>query len=235
MQNRFIYNNEVNMTFRSYVSKVLLFVAAGLLVSTLFALLTGRYLLVILATLGNFGVFALFLPIILELVVAIYFSRRLMTMKKSTAYLCYFIYSALTGMSFSYILLAYNVGDVALAFGSTTLLFVCMSIIGFTTKIDLSKYSNYLFFGLFGIIIASLINMFVRSSSFDLLISYAAVIIFLVLIAFDMQKLRYLYNEGLADSELYEKLLIYGSFQLYLDFINIFIRLLDIFSRRRKN
>ena len=236
MQNRFIYNNDVNMTFRSYISKVFLFVAAGLLVSTLFALLVGRYFLVLIYALGSFGTLGLFLPIILELVVAIYFSRRLLTMKKTTAYICYFLYSALTGLSLSFILMLYDIQSIGFAFASTTLLFVCMSIIGHTTKIDLSRFTNYLFFGLLGIIIVTLLNSFIfKSAGLDLFVSYIAVIIFLVLIAFDMQRLRYLYNEGLADGELYEKLLIYGSFQLYLDFINLFLRLLDIFSRRRKN
>lgn len=235
MQSKFIYNTEVNMTFRSYVSKVFLFVAAGLLVSTLAALLVGRFFIVLVYSLGAFGTIGLFLPIILELVVAVYFSKRLLTMKKTTAYICYFLYSALTGLSLSFILMLYDIQSIAFAFASTTLLFVCMSIIGFATKIDLSKISNYIFFGLFGIIITSLINMFIGSSTVDLFISYAAVIIFLVLIAYDMQNLRYLYNEGLASSDLYSKLLIYGSFQLYLDFINIFIRLLQIFSRRRNN
>lgn len=232
MQSKFIYNTDVNMTFKLYVSKVFLYVAAGLLVSAIAAFFLGPLFLVFAVQLGGIGAFLLYVPIILELAVAFYFSGRLLMMKKSTAYICYFLYSTLTGITLSFILLQYSIQTTAFAFGSTALLFICMAIIGLTTNIDLSKTRNYISFGLMGIIIASLINMFIGSSTADLIISYVAVIIFLVLIAFDMQNLRYLYNEGLTSSDLYSKLLIYGSFQLYLDFINIFLRLLRIFSRR---
>ena len=234
MQNRVIYNNDgSNMTFRSYVSKVFVYVALGLLVSGVFSFIIGTNVQV-LSFMLSFGIVGVFLPLILEIVIAIYFSKRLMTMSKQTAYICYFLYSALTGISFSYIFMVYSGADIMFAFASTTVLFVCMSILGRNTSLDLTKASNYLFYGLLGIIISTLLNMLLfKSSTFDLIISYAAVIIFLVLIAYDMQKLRDLYNHGMSDGELYEKLLIFGSFQLYLDFINLFIRILQIFSRRR--
>lgn len=237
MQNKIIYNNNgTDMTFKSYMSKVFIYVALGLLLSGLCAFIIGMNYNIIIDTLGVFGVLGIFLPIILEFVVAIYFSSKLMTMSKQTAYICFFLYSILTGISFSYIFVIYSIGNITFAFASTTMLFICMSIIGNNTKLDLTKASSYLFYGLLGIIISSLLNVLIfKSSTMDLFISYAAVIIFLVLIAYDMQRLRNLYNQGLSDNDLYEKLLIFGSFQLYLDFINLFIRILQIFSRRKRD
>ena len=237
MQNKVIYdNNGSNLTFQSYMSKVFAIVGLGLLVSGVVAFAIGMNYITVLNFLGAFGILGVFLPIILEFVVVIYFSRRLMTMSKQTAYICFFLYSLLTGISFAYIFAVYSIGNIAFAFASTTMLFICMSILGKNTSLDLSKASSYLFYGLLGIIISSLLNVLIfKSSTMDLIISYVAVIIFLVLIAYDMQRLRTLYDQGMYDSELNEKLLIFGSFQLYLDFINLFIRILQIFSRRRND
>lgn len=228
MQNRVIFNNDYNMTFKAYVSKVCASVASGLLVSGVVAYFARNLIFL-------FGGAGVFLPLIIELIIAIYFSRRLMTMSKTTAYVCFYLYSFLTGLSLSNIFLVYSGADLTFAFVSTTMLFICMSIIGNNTSLDLTKFSSYLFFGLIGIIIATILNFFIKSSAMDLIISYVAVIIFLVLIAYDMQMLRNLYNNGLSDGELYDKLLIFGAFQLYLDFINLFLRILQIFSNRKRN
>ena len=228
MQNRVIYNNDYNMTFKAYVSKVYASVASGLLVSGVVAYFARNLIY-------SFGTIGIFLPLIIELIIAIYFSRRLMTMSKTSAYVCFYLYSILTGLSLSYIFLVYSDADLTFAFVSTTILFICMSIIGNNTNLDLTKFSSYLFYGLIGIIIATILNFFLRSGALNLIVSYIAVIIFLVLIAYDMQMLRNLYNNGLNDGELYDKLLIFGAFQLYLDFINLFLRILQIFSNRRRN
>lgn len=226
MQNKVIFDNNYNMTFKSYVSKVFGYVGCGLLISAISAFVSRNFIF-------SFG-FLSFLPIILEFVIAIYFSRRIMTMSKGMAYGCFILYSVLTGVSLSYIFFAFSLSDITFAFVSTTVLFVCMSIIGNNTNFDLTKISNYLYIGLIGIIISTLLNVLIfKSSSFDLFVSYIAVVIFLGLIAYDMQMLRNLYNNGLSDGDLYDKLLIFGSFQLYLDFINLFLRILQVFSRRR--
>ena len=237
MQNKVIYdNNGLNLSFKSYVSKVFGFVALGLLVSAGISFLVALKFDVVFGALYSFGTLGLLLPAILEIVVALYFTARLMTMRKSTAYICYFLYAVLTGLTFSTIFFSFTLSDITFAFVSTTVLFICMAVLGNNTNIDLTKASSYLSIGLISIIISTLLNMLIfKSSTFDLIISYVAVIIFLVLIAYDMQKLRNLYNAGLNDGALYEKLLIFGSFQLYLDFINLFLRILSIFSRRRRD
>lgn len=235
MQNKFVFNNNsANMTFSSYMSKVFIYVALGLLVSGGISYLIGNNTQLLITILSTFGGYSLFIIAIAEIAVAIFFSSKLMTMSKSTAYICYFLYAALTGLTFSTIFAIYSIVNITMAFISTTGLFICMAVFGNSTSLNLSKASSYLSFGLIGIIIATLLNTLIfKSSTADLLISYVAIIIFLVLIAYDTQKLRSLYNSGLSDGDLYEKLLIFGSFQLYLDFINIFLRLLQIFSRRR--
>ena len=237
MQNKVIYDNSgLNLSFKSYMTKVFVYVSLGLLVSTLVSFLVALNLETVFGVLGSFGTLGFLLPAILEIVVAIYFSSRLMSMKKSTAYICYFLYAVLTGLTFSTIFFSFTLSDITFAFVSTTVLFICMAVLGNNTNIDLTRASGYLSIGLISIIISTLLNMLIfKSSTFDLIISYVAVIIFLVLIAYDMQKLRNLYNAGLNDGALYEKLLIFGSFQLYLDFINLFLRILSIFSRRRRD
>lgn len=234
MQNKVIFNNDgTNMTFRSYVSKVFVYVALGLLVSGVFSFIIGtnEQILYFIYSIPIFGVF---FPMIVEIAIAIYFSRRLITMSKQTAYVCYFLYSILTGVSLASIFSIYRSTEIMFAFASTAVLFICMSILGRNTNLDLTKASSYLSFGLIGIIIATALNLFIfKSSSLDLIISYIAIIIFLVLIAYDMQKLRNLYNSGMSDGDLYDKLLIFGSFQLYLDFVNLFLQILRVFSKRR--
>lgn len=231
MQNKVIFNNDgTNMTFRSYVSKVFVYVALGLLISGVFSFVIASRIEILF----SFGLIGVFLPMILEIVIAVYFTSKLMTMSKQTAYICYFLYSVLTGISLSTIFVVYSIGNIMFAFASTSVLFVCMAVLGNNTAFDLTKASSYLSFGLIGIIIATLLNLLIfKSSSLDLIISYIATIIFLVLIAYDMQKLRNLYNNGMSDGDLYDKLLIFGSFQLYLDFINLFLRILQVFSRRK--
>lgn len=234
MQNKVIYDNSgINLSFKSYVSKVFGFVALGLLISGVISYFTATNFQVLAFILGPLGTIIL---VIAELGIAIFFSARLMSMNKRTAYICYFLYSILTGLSLSFIFAAYDIKSITFAFVSTTVLFICMAILGHNTNLDLTKASSYLFGGLISIIISTLLNVLIfKSSTFDLIISYVAVIIFLVLIAYHMQKLRNLYNAGLNDGELYEKLLILGSFQLYLDFINLFLQILSIFSRRRRD
>ena len=218
-------------TFRDYLNKTFIVIAIGLLISAGFALIASFLFRMIPAgmILG-----AVIVSVLAELGIAVFFSARLTKMEKQTAWLCYFIYCMVTGISLSFLLLAYTATSVVMAFVSTAVLFGCMAIIGYTTKVDLRKFGNLFFVGLLAIIIITLVNAFlIRSDMLSLLVCYLGILIFLGLIAFDLQKLRDLYNSGLADSTMAEKLLVYGAFELYLDFINLFIRLLQIFGRRR--
>lgn len=224
------------LTFSDYLNKTFVTLGAGLAISTIIALLVSNNIYYILYALGGFGTFLMLGVIVGELGVAIYFSRRLPSMSKSTAWACYIVYAVLTGLSLSTIFAVYDLGSIVFALASTCILFVCMSIIGSTTKIDFSNYRSLFATGLIAMIIISLLNGLLFHFYFlDLIMMYIGVIIFLGLIAYDIQKLRDLYSSSFYDSEMGEKMMIYGAFELYLDFINLFIRILQIFGRRRRD
>lgn len=225
------YSNSIS--FKDYMSKTYSVVALGLFVSTLVSVGVSALCKISYAFLSFVAISSLIM-LIAEIGIAIYFTAKLPTMSKNTAYTCYFLYSFVTGFTLGTVLLSYTAGSVVMAFATTTILFVCMAIIGKTTNIDLTKISSFVFPGLSVLIIVSILNTLIfHSSTTDLLITYAMVIIFLVLIAMDVQRLRSFYSAGLYDSEMQEKMMVMGAFQLYLDFINLFLRILSIFGKRR--
>lgn len=165
--------------------------------------------------------------VIAELVVVIVLSARIRKMKSMTAKILFCLYSFLTGLTFSSIFVVYNLTSIVYVFGITSLIFLIFALIGYFTKIDLTKIGVYLFMILFGVIICSLINMFIGSETFDLGITVVCLIVFIAYIAYDIQVIkRNLYLIGEEDN-----LAIYGALQLYLDFINIFLKLLRLFGR----
>lgn len=140
-------------------------------------------------------------------------------------------YAIINGISFSFIFLIYNIGSIINVFLSTTALFAVMAIAGYTTKTDLTKLGSLLMIGVIGIVIASLINMFMRSAGFDYLISILGVVIFTGLTAYDVQKIKMIGHE--ANGAQTAKLGIIGALTLYLDFINLFLFLLRLFGGKR--
>ena len=164
--------------------------------------------------------------VVVELLLAIFLSARIHKMSPTTARICYLLYTFLTGLTFSSVFIVYKLESILLVFGITSLLFLVFALIGKTTKIDLSKLGTYLLMMLLGIIICSIINIFLGNSTFDLVISCISIIIFLGYIAYDVQKIKRL-NGFLAE----DNLAVIGAFELYLDFINIFIDLLRLFGK----
>lgn len=143
------------------------------------------------------------------------------------------LYSAVTGISFTFILLAYTASSVLGVFLTSSLVFGIMAVAGYTTKTDLTKFGSLMIMGLFGIIIASVVNIFLHSSGLDMIISYVGVAVFVGLTAYDVQKLKRIgagleYGDASA-----KKMALMGGLTLYLDFINLFLMLLRIFGRRR--
>lgn len=140
-------------------------------------------------------------------------------------------YSVVNGISFSFIFLVYSLGSILNVFLSTTALFAVMAIAGYTTKTDLTKLGSILMIGVIGIVIASLINLFMHSAGFDYLISILGVVIFTGLTAYDVQKIKNIgYEANGSDTA---KLGIIGALTLYLDFINLFLFLLRLFGGRK--
>ncbi len=172
--------------------------------------------------------------LIAELILVIVLAAAIWRLSFGAAALLFVLYAGLTGITLSGIVLYYDLGTLTQAFLSAAALFAVMSIVGLTTKADLSKLGTYLIIGLFGIIIAMFINFFFRSSAFEFIISIIGVIIFTGLTAYDTQKIARLAADPRIEgegSQLAGKLSILGALSLYLDFLNLFLFLLRIFGR----
>ncbi len=167
--------------------------------------------------------------VIAELIVVIVLSARIRKMQPTTAKILFCLYSFLTGLTFSSVFVVYHLMSIMYIFGITALIFLIFAAIGYFTKIDLTKIGIYLFMALLGIIICSIVNMFIGSETFNLTLVIICLIVFIVYIAYDVQVIkRNLYQ---IDQE--DNLAIYGALQLYLDFINIFLRLLQLFGNSK--
>lgn len=176
--------------------------------------------------------------IVAELGAVIFLSARVERMSSATAIGCFLLYSALTGITFSTIVVAYAGTDIiSKAFVSAAAVFAGASIYGVFTKREIRRWGNMLFGALFGIIIASLLNIIFKSSLIDFGISIGGVIIFTGLTAWDTNKIVRLnraYGDSMTTEEL-TKISIMGALDLYLDFINIFLYLVKLFARSRDN
>lgn len=144
----------------------------------------------------------------------------------------FIVYALINGISLGFIFYVYEIGSIFKAFISASALFGVMAIAGYTTKTDLTSLGRILFFGLIGIIIASLINFFTKSSTMDYIISILGVIIFTGLTAYDVQKIKALSYQS-DGSVVYRKLGIMGALNLYLDFLNLFLYLLRLFGSKK--
>lgn len=142
------------------------------------------------------------------------------------------IFSALMGVSLTTIFWVYSTMSVVKTFLITAGTFAGMSLYGYTTGRDLTKFGSFLFMGLWGLILATIVNFFVKSSSFDLTLSVIGVLLFVGLTAYDTWKIRRIYNENDSENVLTSKA-IFGAVDLYLDFINLFLYLLRFFGSRR--
>ena len=166
--------------------------------------------------------------VIAELILAGVLSIRIGKMKGITATCLYLFYTFLTGLTLSLIFVAYEMSSIIIVFLVTALLFGIFALIGKFTKIDLSKFGTYLFMGLIGILILYLINIFIANGTINIIGCILGIIIFLGYVAFDIQ--RILKSEGTLENR---NLAIIGAFSLYLDFINIFIDLLNLFGNSK--
>ncbi len=151
----------------------------------------------------------------------------------STLVLIFIAYSILMGMSLSFIFLIYTLPSIAKTFVITAAMFGFMGVLGYTTKTDLTKFGSIMMMGLVGLIIASVVNMFMQSATMEYVISFIGVLVFTGLTAYDVQKLKRIGNTLSMDSEVARKLTIMGALTLYLDFINLFLFLLRFFGGRK--
>jgi uncharacterized protein len=156
----------------------------------------------------------------------IYLSARVMKMKPATARMWFFAFAAVMGLSLSYIFLVYTGASIAKVFFITAASFGALSLWGYTTKKNLSGMGSFMMMGLFGIIIAMVVNIFLKSTAMDFAISAIGVVIFAGLTAWDTQRLKHSYYEIGANAEMAGRVAIMGALSLYLDFLNLFLFML---------
>ena len=227
---------------RAYMLKVYNYMATGVLLTGIVALISFKISVVTDASgaivsfteFGNALFFSGFkwLVMLAPLGIVFYMSFGINKMSSSKAQTVFWIFAALMGLSLSWILLVYTGKSVARVFFITSATFGAMRLYGYTTKRDLTKLGSFLMMGLIGIIIASLINIFMKSSMMYFVISILGVLIFVGLTAYDTQKIKNMYLAS-DSGELMGKKAVMGALTLYLDFINLFIMLLRLFGQRR--
>ncbi len=169
---------------------------------------------------------------IAELILVITVSSAINRLSLSVATLLFVLYSVLNGALFSSIFLVYTASSIATVFFITAGTFAAMALIGYTTKTDLSSMGKILLMALIGMIIATVVNLFVKSTGIDLIISYIGVLVFVGLTAYDSQKIKQMLLQTPDAGEGAQKVALLGALSLYLDFINLFLYLLRIFGRR---
>ena len=214
-----------------FIHRTYAWMTAGLLVTSIIAYMISASQVLSAFFLGNPIVF--YGAIVLELAVVFYFSFRVQKMSSASAGIIFIVYSLLNGITFALLFLLYTASSIALTFIVTAGVFGLMSLYGYLTKRDLTTAGNIALMALIGIIVASVVNFFLNSIAIYWITTYAGVLIFVVLIARDTQKLRKLYTLGESTLGGERKEAIVGALTLYLDFINLFIDLLRIFGRRR--
>ena len=223
------YPLEGGIDLQSIMRQVYIWMGLGMLLTAFVAYITVSTSLINLAA----NPVILVIAIIAEfgLVIAINFAFQ--KISSGVAATLFFAYAALNGFTLSIVLLAFSAASVFVAFAATAALFGAMSIIGYTTKVDLSKMGTYLMMGIIGLVIAMVVNMFVNSGPLDTLISMAGVLIFTALTAYDTQRIGRMAAGMSMNGESAAKFGIFGALKLYLDFINMFLFMLRLVGRRR--
>ena len=232
----------IDQGLRSYMLKVYNYMASGVLLTGVVALFLFKMSVVTgpngeilsLPNLGNsmYNSGLAWIIMLAPLGVVFYMSFGIAKMSASKAQTVFWIFAGLMGASLSSIFLAYTGTSITRVFFITAGTFGAMSIYGYTTKRDLTKLGSFLFMGLIGIIIASLVNIFLKSSMMYFIISIIGVLVFVGLTAYDTQKIKNMYLAS-DSGELIGKKAVMGALTLYLDFINLFIMLLRLFGQRR--
>ena len=172
--------------------------------------------------------------LIAEVALVWYLSARIYKMSFTTATILFIVYSILNGVTLSILLLVYTASSIATTFFVTAGTFGTMAIFGYITKKDLTRIGSLCIMGVIGIIIASLVNLFLQNSMMDMGISYIGVLLFVGLTAYDSQKIkRLLSGDDIEVNEVTQKIALMGAMTLYLDFINLFIYLLRILGDRK--
>jgi len=212
--------------FSNFMQRVYQWMALGLGLTGLISFLTIQS-----AGLLKFLVHGgLWLFLIVELVVVFWLSASIKKISAQAAALGFFVYATLNGITISTLLLVYTAASVSLTFFITAMTFAGVSLYGWVTKQNLASIGSFCFMALIGLIIATIVNMFFHSTMMNLILSYIGIAVFIGLTAYDTQRLKAI-HQNMSNAP--EQLAIFGALMLYLDFINMFLWLLQIFGRRR--
>lgn len=237
MRNEIEFQNQViqsvNTAYRTLMGKVYLWMTLALAVTGLTSLYVASSPGLVQSIFASRGTF--WLLVIAELALVFILSARIMKISFSTAGIMFALYSVLNGVTMSFIFIAYTSTSIATAFFVTAGMFAAMSFIGFVTKKDLSSFGSFFTMALIGLIIASVVNIFLNSSVMYWIITYVGVLLFVGLTAYDTQKIKQMlieYGDEVNDST--QKLALIGSLSLYLDFINLFLYILRLFGNNKE-
>lgn len=218
------------LAFPALIRKVYIWMAMALAITgvTAFGVASSPNLLALIfsSKLLFFGL------IIAELALVILLTARLQKLSLTTATLFFVLFAVINGVTLSSIFVIYTMASIAQTFFICSATFGVMAVYGYTTKRDLSSMGKLLFMALIGLIIATVVNIFMRSSGLDMAISYIGVLVFVGLTAWDTQKIKLMLANAEDMGEGAQKIALIGALSLYLDFINLFIYLLRIFGRR---
>lgn len=234
MNNQQIYSRQsVSISNSTYMSQIYIWMTLGLALTGVIAMFVADSVSIRQVVFGN--TFTFIILIVLQFGLVIGLSAAINKLSGGMATLLFLLYSAISGVTFSSIFLVYTTESISTAFFTSAGMFLLMSVYGSVTKRDLTSLGSFLFMGLIGIIIASIVNIFLKNSTMSLVISCIGVIIFTGLTAYDTQKLRRLGNNiDLNDSNTVRKMVILGALTLYLDFINLFLMLLQLFGGKKE-
>ena len=216
---------------RAFVLKVFGWMAAGLMITGIMSMVTVQSQAILDMVFAN--KFVYFGLIIAQLGLVVWLSARIAVMSAMTATLVFAGYSFLTGLTLSVVFLAYTAESLASTFFVSAGTFAAMFAYGFMTKRDLTSMGSFMTMGLIGVVIASLVNMFLKSEMIYWISTYIGVIVFVGLTAYDAQKIKAMSVVALEGDESEQKGAIIGALRLYLDFINLFLLLLRVLGRRK--
>ena len=222
-------NKTFDKGLRKYMLKVYNYMALALLLTGVAAVTTISVEPIYnLMFQTGFGTIIMFAP----LGIALYFFMGFGQMNLQTAQILFWVYAGLTGMSLAYLALIYTGASIARTFFICSSVFGAMSLYGYSTSRDLTSMGSFFAMGLIGLIIASLVNLFLKSSALSFATSLIGIVIFMGLIAWDTQKIKSMYYMA-GNDEVGQKLSIMAAFTLYLDFINLFLYLMRFLGNRR--
>jgi FtsH-binding integral membrane protein len=221
---------EFDAGLRSYMLSVYNYMASGVLVTGIVAMLFAQsgFAAQILMGPGLMKYVIMFAPLAFVMVLSFGIGR----LSTSTAQMLFWAFAAVMGLSLSSVFLMYTGTSIAQTFFATAAAFAGLSLFGYTTKKDLSAFGTFLIMGVVGLFVAMLINLFVQSSALDMAISFIGVLLFAGLTAYDTQRIKSMYAQ-VAGTEMMGKTVIMGALQLYLDFINMFLFLLRFMGGNR--